>query len=107
MDIIKKIQNMKDTKVKEEALTMVRQTLERNDEEFYFEEETIDIEGRNYIKKRLKKKNDHYFFIDDLKYETAYCINCFDKNGQLNKVVKNGNRESGEFICLVCSLSEK
>jgi hypothetical protein len=107
MDLINKIESLKDKKLKKEAEDAIRFTLENNDEEFYFEEETIELTSKNYIGDRLMKENGAYYLKDDFKKLTPYCLQCWDKKGQLNTLKKDGNREGKHTICLVCNLQNE
>jgi hypothetical protein len=104
MDLINKIESLKDKKLKKEAEDAIRFTLENNDEEFYFEEETFELTSKKYIGDRLIKENGAYYLKDDFKKSVPYCINCWDNTMQLNTLKNNGNVSSNKTICLVCNL---
>lgn len=106
MDLIKKIEQLKDDKLKDEAKAAIRHTLENNDEEFYFEEETIELASTKYIADRLIVFDGAYYLKDDFKKTTPYCMVCWDKKRQLQTLKKNGNIKSDSFICLVCNIEK-
>ena len=102
MDVIKKIESLKDKKLREDAEEVIRKTLEMNDEEFYFDEETALLAAKKYVKDHLNIVNGFYQVKGDVE-KINYCMVCWDSRGQMNKVKKNKDN----MVCLVCNLDKK
>lgn len=105
MDLINKIESLNNKKMKKEAEDAIRFTLENNDEEFYFEEQTSELISKKYIGDRLLQENGAYYLKDDFKRFTPYCINCWDQKMQLNTLKNNGNVSRNRTICFVCNIN--
>ncbi len=99
MDVLDELKKIKDETLKEEVKKAVVTTLKNADEELYFEEETAELASREYIKSRLVKIDNHYYV--KVTNEGPFCINCWEKNGELVAEKKDGD----DYLCTVCKVA--
>lgn len=104
MDLLKEIQKIKDEDLRKEAEKKIVETLQADDEMFFFEEETRDMAGWRYIEQRLIEKDNSYY-TKAVPQEGPFCKRCWKEEHQLNLARKTNT--NGVYNCMICDMKDK